>query len=201
MERTYEKYFRQNRLPHLWCPGCGNGIAMKAIVQAIEKKGLSQDNTVIVSGIGCSSRASGYMPVDDMAPLGIQPKFRQHHLADLFILHQLEVGIRRLFPGPFILQHHAFAITTPNGVQILVHVGLDTVILNGEGITALHHSGDSVRAGTPILKLNLPLLQKRKINLISPVLVVNYEKVKSLRPSPAGSRVEAGTDTVLEFAV
>ena len=61
MERTYEKYFRQNRLPHLWCPGCGNGIAMKAIVQAIEKKGLSQDNTVIVSGIGCSSRASGYM--------------------------------------------------------------------------------------------------------------------------------------------
>ena len=50
MERSYEKYFRQNRLPHLWCPGCGNGIAMKAIVQAIEKRGLSQDNTVIVSG-------------------------------------------------------------------------------------------------------------------------------------------------------
>ena len=66
MERTYEKYFRQNRLPHLWCPGCGNGIAMKAIVQAIEKKGLSQDNTVIVSGIGCSSRASGYMDFDTL---------------------------------------------------------------------------------------------------------------------------------------
>lgn len=65
-ERSYEKYFRQNRLPHLWCPGCGNGIAMKAIVQAIEKKGLSQDNTVIVSGIGCSSRASGYMDFDTL---------------------------------------------------------------------------------------------------------------------------------------
>ena len=59
LTRSYEKYFRQNRLPHLWCPGCGNGIVMKAIVQAIEKKGLTQDNTVIVSGIGCSSRASG----------------------------------------------------------------------------------------------------------------------------------------------
>ena len=66
MERSYEKYFRQNRLPHLWCPGCGNGIAMKAIVEAIEKKGLSQDNTVIVSGIGCSSRASGYMDSDTL---------------------------------------------------------------------------------------------------------------------------------------
>ena len=67
MERSYEKYFRQNRLPHLWCPGCGNGIAMKAIVQAIEKKPhLNQDNTVIVSGIGCSSRASGYMDFDTL---------------------------------------------------------------------------------------------------------------------------------------
>ena len=64
LTRSYEKYFRQNRLPHLWCPGCGNGIVMKAIVQAIEKQGLTQDNTVIVSGIGCSSRASGYMDFD-----------------------------------------------------------------------------------------------------------------------------------------
>lgn len=66
MERSYEKYFRQNRLPHMWCPGCGNGTAMKAIVQAIEKKGFTQDNTVIVSGIGCSSRASGYMDFDTL---------------------------------------------------------------------------------------------------------------------------------------
>ncbi len=66
LERSYEKFFRQNRLPHLWCPGCGNGIVMKAIVQAIEKKGWTQDNTVIVSGIGCSSRASGYMDFDTL---------------------------------------------------------------------------------------------------------------------------------------
>lgn len=66
MVRSYDIYFRQNRLPHMWCPGCGNGIAMKAIVQAIEKKGLEQDKTVIVSGIGCSSRASGYMNFDTL---------------------------------------------------------------------------------------------------------------------------------------
>ena len=66
MERSYEQYFRQNRLPHLWCPGCGNGIVMKSIVQAIEKKGLDKDKTVIVSGIGCSSRASGYMDFDTL---------------------------------------------------------------------------------------------------------------------------------------
>lgn len=66
MERSFEKYLRQSRLPHMWCPGCGNGIAMKAIIMAIEKKGFTQDNTVIVSGIGCSSRASGYMDFDTL---------------------------------------------------------------------------------------------------------------------------------------
>ena len=63
--RAYEKYFRQNRLPHLWCPGCTNGTALKAIAEAIDNvEGMTQDNTVIVSGIGCSSRASGYMDFD-----------------------------------------------------------------------------------------------------------------------------------------
>lgn len=96
---------------------------------------------------------------------------------------------------------HAFAITTDNGVQVLVHVGLDTVIMNGDGITALHKSGERVHAGMPILKLDLPLLKKRNINLISPVLIVNYEKVTSLQPEPAGKEVAAGDDAVLDYAV
>lgn len=60
MEKIVEKYFRP-KLPHIWCPGCGNGIVTGAIAQAIDKMGLDQDRTVIVSGIGCSSRASGYL--------------------------------------------------------------------------------------------------------------------------------------------
>ena len=64
--RVYEQHFSQNRLPHLWCPGCGNGIVMKAIVDAIVKKNLDPDKTVIVSGIGCSSGESGYMDFDTL---------------------------------------------------------------------------------------------------------------------------------------
>ena len=56
-----EKYIRQSALPHIWCPGCGNGILLAAILRAIDKLQLDQKKTVIVSGIGCSSRASGYM--------------------------------------------------------------------------------------------------------------------------------------------
>ncbi|VBB09091.1 Hypothetical protein LUCI_4377 [Lucifera butyrica] len=64
--RDYETYLRENHLPHIWCPGCGNGIVMKSIVKAIAKLDLDQNKTVIVSGIGCSSRASGYMDFDTL---------------------------------------------------------------------------------------------------------------------------------------
>ncbi|MBE5901570.1 MAG: 2-oxoacid:ferredoxin oxidoreductase subunit beta [Lachnospiraceae bacterium] len=55
------KYMRPEHLPHIWCPGCGNGILMRDVAQAIDNLGLDHDKVVIVSGIGCSSRAAGYM--------------------------------------------------------------------------------------------------------------------------------------------
>ncbi|MFZ5965797.1 MAG: 2-oxoacid:ferredoxin oxidoreductase subunit beta [Bacillota bacterium] len=56
-----EKYFRSDKLPHIWCPGCGHGIITRAVVQAIDNLGFDKDKVCVVSGIGCSSRAPGYM--------------------------------------------------------------------------------------------------------------------------------------------
>lgn len=61
MSNLIYKYMRPEHLPQIWCPGCGNGIIMRDVAQAIENLGLSRNQTVIVSGIGCSSRAAGYM--------------------------------------------------------------------------------------------------------------------------------------------
>ena len=58
------KYMRPEHLPQIWCPGCGNGTVMRDVVQAISNLGLRRNRTVIVSGIGCSSRAAGYMDFD-----------------------------------------------------------------------------------------------------------------------------------------
>lgn len=55
------KYLRDAHLPHIWCPGCGNGVIMRDVVAAIDNLGLDKKDVVIVSGIGCSSRAAGYM--------------------------------------------------------------------------------------------------------------------------------------------
>ncbi len=60
------EYLRQAKFPHIWCAGCGNGIVMGAIIRAIDSQGLDPKKTVIVSGIGCSSRAPGYMNFDTL---------------------------------------------------------------------------------------------------------------------------------------
>ncbi|MBI5078687.1 2-oxoacid:ferredoxin oxidoreductase subunit beta [Candidatus Saganbacteria bacterium] len=56
-----KKYLRLNRFPHIWCPGCGNGIILQAVLRAIHKLRLDQNKVAVVSGIGCSSRAAGYV--------------------------------------------------------------------------------------------------------------------------------------------
>lgn len=57
----YEKYLRRDKFPHIWCDGCGNGIVLKAILRAIDRIGLSNDEVAMVSGIGCSGRTPGYV--------------------------------------------------------------------------------------------------------------------------------------------
>jgi 2-oxoglutarate ferredoxin oxidoreductase subunit beta len=54
-------YLRMNRMPHIFCPGCGHGIAMNAIIRAIDAEELEKNEVVVVSGIGCSSRIPGYL--------------------------------------------------------------------------------------------------------------------------------------------
>ena len=60
------KYFREQRLPHIWCPGCGHGTVTGALVRAITRLNLDKNKVVVVSGIGCSSRAPGYLDFDTL---------------------------------------------------------------------------------------------------------------------------------------
>lgn len=61
MAFNYEKYLRLQKMPTLWCWGCGDGVILKAFVRAIEKMGVKQDDVCVVSGIGCSGRFSSYV--------------------------------------------------------------------------------------------------------------------------------------------
>lgn len=86
---------------------------------------------------------------------------------------------------------HAAGITTPEGLEILIHVGLDTVELKGKGFTILAEQGQQVAAGTPLIKLDLPKLRETARSLQTPVIVTNMGRVKALSKTDKG-QVQTG---------
>jgi len=60
----YEKFLRKDRIPHIWCEGCGNGIILNCFARALDELNIDLNNVVVVSGIGCIGRVSGYTNTD-----------------------------------------------------------------------------------------------------------------------------------------
>lgn len=61
MAFNYDEYLRTDKMPTLWCWGCGDGVILKSVIRAIEKTGWNMDDVCVVSGIGCSGRFSSYI--------------------------------------------------------------------------------------------------------------------------------------------
>lgn len=61
-----KEHLRLEKFPHIWCAGCGHGIVLQAFLRAVLDLGLDKNKLVVVSGIGCSSRAVGYIDFDTL---------------------------------------------------------------------------------------------------------------------------------------
>lgn len=94
--------------------------------------------------------------------------------------------------------NHAFAMTLDNGVELLVHIGIDTVSLDGKGFKRLVEAGQKVKAGTPIIEINRGIIEESGLSLITPILITNPDSVKSITPI-IGQQVKAGKDTVITY--
>lgn len=86
---------------------------------------------------------------------------------------------------------HAIGFVTDSGVSLLIHVGIDTVKLNGEGFEALVESGQKVKKGDPMLKLDLEYLNANAPSMVSPILCTELEENQSIRLIADGA-VKAG---------
>lgn len=95
---------------------------------------------------------------------------------------------------------HAFALTLDNGLELLVHIGLETVSLEGEGFEQLVEQGVRVKAGTPLIKIDRELIQSKGLSLATPVLITNVDATKSIVSVESGN-VIAGETTVVNFEV
>ena len=93
--------------------------------------------------------------------------------------------------------NHAFCLETANGVEIVVHMGLDTVALEGKGFTRLVEEGATVSAGQPVLEMDLDFLNAHARSMISPVVVSNSDDFAGLNLLASGS-VVAGVTPLYE---
>jgi len=59
-----EGFLRMDRIPHIWCPGCGIGTVVTSFAEALKKSKLDLDKVAVVSGIGCTGRVAGYVKLD-----------------------------------------------------------------------------------------------------------------------------------------
>ena len=94
--------------------------------------------------------------------------------------------------------NHAFGMILDNDVEVLVHIGLDTISLGGAGFKRLVAEGERVKAGDPILKVDREYITSRSCSLITPVLITNHDIVTFTSFNIEGE-VKAGSDTILEY--
>jgi glucose-specific phosphotransferase system IIA component len=89
------------------------------------------------------------------------------------------------------LMPHAYIVMTPDNVGVLVHLGLDTVALKGEGFTAHVSQGDDVTAGQLMITYDVPSIEAKGLNPIVPVVVMDEREPQNVTPSDA---VTSGAD-------
>lgn len=94
---------------------------------------------------------------------------------------------------------HAYSLETEDGIDLLVHIGIDTVELKGEGFTPAVRTGDKVMAGDPLCRVDLELLKSRGYSLCTPVVICDVEKVSSM--TPLYGEVIGGADPLIEYTL
>lgn len=95
------------------------------------------------------------------------------------------------------LMPHAFVIMTADNVGVLVHLGIDTVALDGEGFTTRVSQGDQVTAGQPIITYDVPAIVAKGLNPVVPVVVMDERNADNITPVEAvlqGAVIAPGDD-------
>ncbi|KKK37685.1 PTS glucose transporter subunit IIA [Mesobacillus campisalis] len=92
---------------------------------------------------------------------------------------------------------HAIGIRAKNGAEILIHIGLETVSLNGEGFETFVSEGDKVKAGDKLVSFDLDIIRAKAKSIVTPVIITNTDQASSFGEKAEGP-VEKGTTPVLE---
>lgn len=95
--------------------------------------------------------------------------------------------------------NHAIGLRTKNGIELLIHVGLDTVDLKGEGFERIVEENQKVKKGDLLLKFDIDFIKSKEKSIISPIIITNMDMVKELDKSKG--KVEKGKDIMMKVRI
>lgn len=76
--------------------------------------------------------------------------------------------------------NHAYSIKSEKDLEVMVHIGLETVALDGEGFTRIANEGDEVKAGDVIIEADLPYIREHAKDIITPIIIMEESDVKEI---------------------
>jgi len=126
------------------------------------------------------------------------PVFAQKIVGDGVSIDPVSSELSAPVAGTVINLHracHALTLRSEEGIEVLLHIGIDTVELKGEGFTALVKEGDAVKAGQPLIRFDLDGVARKARSLLTQMLIANGERVT--RYLPATGMVRAGETAAL----
>ncbi|KMK76074.1 PTS sugar transporter subunit IIA [Alkalihalobacillus pseudalcaliphilus] len=109
------------------------------------------------------------------------------------VVSPIDGEIIQLFPTK-----HAIGIKSKNGAEVLIHIGLETVKMNGEGFVAHVKEGDQVKVGDPLIDFDLELVKQKANSTITPMVITNQDDLKEVKVLSA-EHVEAGATPVIDI--
>jgi PTS system N-acetylglucosamine-specific IIC component len=109
------------------------------------------------------------------------------------LVSPIEGEVMSIFPTK-----HAIGLKANNGLEILIHVGLDTVKLNGEGFKALVQEGQHITKETPLLEIDLEYVKKHAPSITTPIIFTNLSEGKEVKLNKSGYQKQ-GTPDVIKF--
>jgi phosphocarrier protein FPr len=130
------------------------------------------------------------------------PVFAQKMVGDGISIDPLDQCLRAPCDGRIVQLHaagHAVTIATEHGIEVLMHIGLDTVGLKGSGFTPRVKAGDAVKTGDALIDFDADFVATHAKSLLTQIVVTNSERVASF--VPRSGNVSAGRDVILELVL
>ncbi|PCF57804.1 PTS sugar transporter subunit IIA [Staphylococcus delphini] len=140
-----------------------------------------------------------YVKIEDIP----DPVFAQKMMGDGFGIRPTEGKVVSPIAGVVdnvFPTKHAIGLKADNGLEVLVHIGLDTVQLNGEGFETLVNSGDTVKVGDPLVTFDVDYIDQLAKSIVSPVIITNTDQTAAIAIQQA-AQLNKGETSVIEVTM